>query len=213
MACIVFTLEDGSTITTPLDTDLITVGRAEDSIVQLPSGSVSSHHATIKARPDGYYVQDLGSRNGTRLNGVEVEEALLTDGDRVAFGDIQAMFLADDEVPMAVAEPVFIPAPVFIEPDVRRLVEPAAPVTGIPHGQGKFAPKPKRYNRATADLYEGSGCMTAFVLILLFVGAFVIGLSLRHYKVTEGGMLPADLSDHFFNKVKRIKIEMPEEEK
>ena len=47
MASIVFTLEDGSTITTPLDTDLITIGRAEDSIVQLPCGSVSSHHATI----------------------------------------------------------------------------------------------------------------------------------------------------------------------
>lgn len=206
MACIVFTLEDGSTITTPLDSDLITIGRAEDSIVQLPCGSVSSHHATIKARPDGYYVQDLGSRNGTRLNGAEIEEALLNDGDRVAFGDIQSIFLASDEVPTAAA----IPEPAV---EIRRLIEPAAPVTGIPRGAGHFAPKPKNYSSPTAHLYEGSGCMTAFVVTLLFVGAFFLGLTLRHYKVTDGGMLPADLADHFFNKVQRIKIEMPEDSK
>jgi hypothetical protein len=206
MASIVFTLEDGSTITTPLDTDLITIGRAEDSIVQLPSGSVSNHHATIKVRPDGCYVQDLGSRNGTRLNGAEIEEAVLADGDRIAFGDIQAVFLESEEVPQA--------AYVLPEPEiVRRLVEPAAPVTGIPKGSGKFQPKPKHFSRQTAQVYEGGGCMTAFVLILLFVGAFIIGLCLRHYKVTDGGVLPSDLSDHFFNKVKRIKIEMPEDDK
>lgn len=210
MACIVFTLDDGSTITTPLDTDLITIGRAEDSIVQLPSGSVSSHHATIKAREDGYYVQDLGSRNGTRLNGAEIEEAQLADGDRIAFGDIQAVFLEADEIPVQAAMvPQFLPEPEVVVP----LVVAAAPVTGIPHGMGKFQPKPKKYSGRTAEIYEGSGCMTAFVLILLFLGAFALGLTLRHYKVTEGGMLPSDLADHFFNKVKRIKIEMPEEKK
>lgn len=212
MASIVFTLEDGSTITTPLDTDLITIGRAEDSIVQLPCGSVSSHHATIKVRTDGYYVQDLGSRNGTRLNGAEIEEALLNDGDRVAFGDIQAVFLATDEMPVAAVEPYYIPEPMVPVQEIRRLTEPAAPVAGVPRGMGKFAPKPKHYSSPTAHLYEGNGCMTAFVLILLFVGAFIIGLTLRHYKVTDGGILPTDLSDHFFNKVKRIKIELPEEQ-
>ena len=213
MASIVFTLEDGSTITTPLDTDLITIGRAEDSIVQLPSGSVSSHHATIKARPDGYYVQDLGSRNGTRLNGAEVEEAMLSDGDRIAFGDIQSVFLANDDYAEAAVVPAMVPE-YLPEPEmVYRLHEPAAPVTGIPRGAGKFAPKPKNYTSPTAHLYEGGGCTSAFVMILLFLGAFFVGLTLRHYKVTDGGMLPADLADHFFNKVKRIKIEMPEEQK
>ena len=206
MACLVFSLEDGSVFTIPLDADLITVGRAEDSIVQLPCGSVSSHHATVKPREDGYYVQDLGSRNGTRLNGVEIEEARLEDGDRVAFGDIQAIFYATDEVPVAAA----IPEP---EPEVRRLVDPAPPVTGIPHGASKYAPKPRKYTGAAARINEGSGCMGPFVMILLFLAAFIIGLSLRHYKQTDGGMLPADLADHFFNKVSRIKVELPQEEK
>lgn len=205
MACIVFTFEDGSTTTAPLDVDLLTLGRAEDSIVQLNCPSVSSHHATVKAREDGYYVQDLGSSNGTWLNGAVVEEARLEDGDRLSFGDVQAVFYATDEVPV-VAEPVPVP-------EVRRLVEPAPPVTGIPHGAGKFAPKPRHYTGAAARINEGGGCMSAFVVTLLFLAAFVIGLSLRHYKQTDGGMLPADLADHFFNKVSRIKVELPEEQK
>ena len=74
MARIVFTLEDGTEIETELDSDLVTIGRHPESMVVLPSSSVSSHHATIKRRGDDYYVQDLGTTNGTKLNGAEVEE-------------------------------------------------------------------------------------------------------------------------------------------
>jgi len=126
MACIVFKLEDGSTINTPLDVDLLTLGRAEDSMVQLADPSVSSRHATIKAKPDGFYVQDLGSRNGTRLNDVVIEEALLKDGDRVAFGDVAAFFYSDT-VPVLAAPVAPTPPPDVVVP----LVTAAAPVTGI----------------------------------------------------------------------------------
>ncbi|WP_050025699.1 FHA domain-containing protein [Verrucomicrobium sp. BvORR034] len=91
MARIVFTLEDGTEIEIELDAEVITIGRHADSIVVLPSSSVSSHHATIRQRGDSYYVQDLGTTNGTRLNGVEVEEARLEDGDQLTFGDIPAV--------------------------------------------------------------------------------------------------------------------------
>lgn len=200
MASIVFNLEDGSTINMPLDVDLITVGRAEDSIVQLPCPSVSSHHATIKARADGYYIQDLGSRNGTRLNGAEIEEALLNDGDRLAIGDIQAVFYATDEVPAA--EPAPAPAPQAVPiptPEIQRLVDTAPPVTGIPHGANYYNPQPRYRSGRTAE--EGSGCMSAFVLFILCSAALLIGLSLRHYKET-GGVLPNDIIAKLFSKVK-----------
>jgi hypothetical protein len=201
MACIVFTLEDGSTIITPLDVDLITIGRAEDSIVQLACPSVSSHHATVKARSDGYYVQDLGSRNGTRLNGVEIEEALLNDGDRVAFGDIQSIFYGSDEVPTAV--PVAEPAPIVIPtPEIVRIVDTAPPVTGIPHGANTYNPRPRVHPSRSVQVGEGGGCVTGIILTILFGGAFLIGLSLRHYKVTDGGVLPNDLIAKLFSKVK-----------
>ena len=201
MACIVFTLEDGSTITSPLDVDLLTIGRASDSIVQLACPSVSSHHATIKARADGYYVQDLGSRNGTRLNGAEIEEAILNDGDRLAVGDIQGVFYASGEPPVAVVEeevPVAAPAPIPV-PEVKRIVDTAPPSIGIPHGATHYNPRPRGRG---AQVQEGGGCVTAFVLLILFGGAFLIGLSLRHYKVTDGGVLPNDFIAKMFSKVK-----------
>lgn len=205
MATIVFTLEDGSTITTPLDVDLITIGRAEDSIVQLASPSVSSQHAIIKVREDGYYVQDVGSRNGTRVNGAVIEEALLHDGDRVAFGDVTSIFYGLDELPpeeAAAPAPIPLPEPEVVVP----LVVAAPPVAGIPH---RSAPMKPRWQTRTYT-GEGSGCLTAILLILLFGGAFVIGLSLRHYKETDGGVLP---NDFIKSLMKNVKVEINEEEK
>src|SRR5215207_8046325 len=106
MARIVLTLEDGVEIVTELDSDVITVGRHPESIVVLPSGSVSSHHATIKRRGGDFYVQDLGTTNGTKLNGVDVEEAKLDDGDRITFGDVHGVVhLTDAPVTRSVPVP------------------------------------------------------------------------------------------------------------
>lgn len=204
MACIVFSLEDGTTFTTALESELTTVGRHPDSMVPLNSGSVSSHHGAIRWRDDGFYVQDLGSRNGTRVNGVEIEEAKLNDGDRVAFGDVQAVYYVADEVPEV--EPAPAPAPVFVPPpSVQKLVTEAPRVSGIPPGGGRYQPKP-RPGPSTRASDEGSGCMTAFIFTILFVTAFALGLTLRHYNQT-GGFLPNDLTEKLFNKASKIHIE------
>ena len=49
--------------------------------------------------------------------------------------------------------------------------------------------------------------MTAFLLTLLFVGAFLIGLTLRHYEQTKGGILPNDLVEKLFSKASKLHIE------
>jgi hypothetical protein len=48
--------------------------------------------------------------------------------------------------------------------------------------------------------------MTGFILLVLFAGAFILGLTLRHYQQT-GGFLPNDLVDKLFNKASKIRIE------
>ncbi|MDB6074406.1 MAG: Adenylate cyclase [Verrucomicrobiaceae bacterium] len=206
MACIVFSLEDGTTFTTPLESELTTVGRHPESMVPLPSASVSSHHGAIRWRDDAFYVQDLGSRNGTKVNGAEIEESKLNDGDRISFGDVQAVYFNADAPPEVVAPaPVAPPQPVNIPtPTVQKLVSGAPPVSGIPPGAGRYAPKPRTVSRPQAD--EGGGCMTGFILMVLFVLAFALGLSLRHYKQT-GGFLPNDLTEKLFNKASKIRIE------
>ncbi len=71
----------------PLDGEL-TIGRAQGCAVALPSDTfVSQMHARVFLRGDDYWVQDLGSTNGTLVNGRKVDGAVpLRRGDRVQVG-------------------------------------------------------------------------------------------------------------------------------
>ncbi len=63
------------------------VGRSPDATVRFPDPDVSRNHAAIRRNPDGSFsVHDLGSRNGTQVNGVRVEEGRLEYGDRIQVG-------------------------------------------------------------------------------------------------------------------------------
>ena len=68
-----------------LDKPTLLVGRESSCDVVLPVESVSARHAELKVTPQGVMVRDLGSTNGTFVNGQKVTEKLLGDGDEVAF--------------------------------------------------------------------------------------------------------------------------------
>ncbi|MBX3472400.1 MAG: protein kinase [Planctomycetes bacterium] len=67
--------------------DVMEVGRSAESAVSLPFGWISRRHARIERRPDGVWLVDLGSANGTTLNRARVKDAArLHTGDLLAFG-------------------------------------------------------------------------------------------------------------------------------
>lgn len=70
------------------DADRISVGRAPDNMLCLGESArrVSSHHAEIIRRGDGYLLRDLGSTNGTMINGRRVVVSELTHDDLIEFG-------------------------------------------------------------------------------------------------------------------------------
>ncbi len=66
--------------------DEMIVGRLAECPIQLNDANVSRRHAAFIRLDDGWAISDLGSTNGTRLNGQLVERARLADGDVVEIG-------------------------------------------------------------------------------------------------------------------------------
>lgn len=69
----------------PGDRDLV-IGRRDDADILLGDDGVSRRHATIRVAGDYALVRDLGSANGTYVDGARVEEALLANGSRLNVG-------------------------------------------------------------------------------------------------------------------------------
>ena len=65
----------------------ITIGRSGDNVLVLDDPAVSRHHARIQARGGALVLTDLGSTNGTRVNGSSIREVVLGDGDDIGIGD------------------------------------------------------------------------------------------------------------------------------
>ncbi len=73
-------------------TGTVAIGRAIDNDIQLDSVNVSRHHASIISSPDGFLLMDLGSANGSRINGKEVEPRVpvaIRPGDRITLADVE----------------------------------------------------------------------------------------------------------------------------
>lgn len=77
-----------------LDDRVATVGRLPDCEITLSDTNVSRRHAEIRPHGDGFVVVDLGSTNGTKVNGVRVTERTLRDGDELTFGNTRLSFEA-----------------------------------------------------------------------------------------------------------------------
>ncbi len=69
-----------------------TVGRLPGGSLVLTDENVSRNHAVIELGPSGWIVRDLGSTNGTQVNGSPIQESPLQNGDSVVFGATAATF-------------------------------------------------------------------------------------------------------------------------
>ncbi len=80
-----------------LDKNLIKVGKRETNDMILTDNTVSRNHFEIEYTSDSFLLRDLGSTNGTFLNGSRVKEAYLSPGDLIKAGNTTMEFMAFDQ--------------------------------------------------------------------------------------------------------------------
>ncbi|MHA3774066.1 FHA domain-containing protein [Verrucomicrobiota bacterium sgz303538] len=84
--------EKDSPSTIVLDAPRITIGRRADNTIQIVDRMVSAFHAELIREDEHYRLHDLGSTNGTRVNGEFVTDYHLREGCKISFGLVEAEF-------------------------------------------------------------------------------------------------------------------------
>jgi len=100
-----------------LDRPVLTIGRGSESDIVINDTSISPRHVEILSRSNGIYVQDLASRNGTRVNDEPLHELhLLEPGDIIYVGSIRLEYtLVEPQrttpLPLSITPPPFVSGP------------------------------------------------------------------------------------------------------
>ena len=96
MGKLVLYMPDGSTREVSLSKERVTIGRRADNDLALPFPAVSATHAAIVTVLSDSFLEDLGSTNGTFVNGKSVTKHFLRDRDRLDIGRENLIYYVDD---------------------------------------------------------------------------------------------------------------------
>lgn len=155
----------------------VTIGRDPNAEILINDAEISRHHAVIKAGPEGYMIEDLGSTNGTIINGQRiVGPHILHEGEMINLGEhialiFEAQLDFDPDATLASARAAFPP------PGTAPLMKPVLPPSN--------APIPAYHSPATSPVSErtelpsesGTTTATKFPRWLLYVILGVIVLT------------------------------------
>ncbi|MEE9370950.1 MAG: FHA domain-containing protein [Sedimentisphaerales bacterium] len=95
---------NGSHKVIPLPSSATMIGRRHNCDLRVPLRSVSRRHCQLNHDDGLWRIRDLGSRNGTYLNGKRVEEAVIQAGDSIRIGPLAFMFQIDGQ-PQTISRP------------------------------------------------------------------------------------------------------------
>ncbi len=102
MARLILKTNNGLPETIDLSRLRTTIGRSARSDVCIPDAFASRLHAEVRQEGDSFWLQDLGSANGTRYNSVVIKHAVpLSNGDEIQIGESVMVF--DDDIPLLAA--------------------------------------------------------------------------------------------------------------
>lgn len=173
--------DDGNVQVVPMESDGITIGRADDNDLVLEERNVSRHHASIRTEGSRFLVADVGARYGLKVNGARIlDERTVQPGDVIQIGDYKVKVLARDG---AVAD-----APGSLERRETVKEQPAIRETPASEKPTRMNPVQEMEEVAASDwasdfddeeeLYPGGvqGRGKTLVVITLLLVALVLGL-------------------------------------
>ena len=97
--------EGAAPVTLNLAQDVVAIGRSKDNQIVLKNIKASRRHARIERVGATYQITDLGSGNGTKVNGKKIDFQALNKGDEIAIGDARLTLKAIDDGPDAMDAP------------------------------------------------------------------------------------------------------------
>ena len=119
MARLVITDPNGQTQIFEITTPTVNIGRAESNDLVLNHPSVSRHHSRLTVLPgENTLLTDLGSLNGTSVNGQQIPEHRLKDHDRIVIGMYEMRY------ELAMERPLHVETGPHAVPEVSKLVSP-----------------------------------------------------------------------------------------
>jgi len=145
--------------------DLITIGRAPDNtIIIIDDPSVSSRHAQLQLVGEVYRLKDLGSTNGTRVNGIPVTEVALRFEDRIRFGATEARYEPDTTG----SQPL---------PLLKEVEASPAELSAVPADFANASPFPRQKDQQ--DPIRAAILVGSAVALLVFLGSMIAVLMMH----------------------------------
>lgn len=144
-------------------------GRDPRNHLVITHESVSSLHGIFRVEDGALFARDQQSTNGTRLNGREIAEAQVQDGDRLEIGDLLFLLSAPEYRRRDAPAPTPEPAPLASPPPSPAPRAPAEPLPPVPVHQAGFLDTPSPVNTAVGVL------LMVAVVVALFAYLSTLG--------------------------------------
>jgi adenylate cyclase len=202
MAALILSLADDPAVKWTLRDGTMTVGRASTCDIAVQHPSVSRMHARLTVGATSCRVSDLGSSNGTFINGIRIAgEAEMRDGDAIAFGEVHIKVTAP-------LPPKPAPAP-FSDPDARGALD----VTILEQPGTLFwrvdAPEPPAAGVRARDPHRLINLLSEAAKALMLHGSLndilgrVVDLAVEHLSAERAVLMLTDTSGNLTVQVQR----------
>jgi pSer/pThr/pTyr-binding forkhead associated (FHA) protein len=145
-------------------TEKTTVGRVSDNMFEIPEASISSHHAELLLKGNELHIKDLGSTNGTFINGEKISEGVVKPGQILRLGMVEMRFETSDAAAAAAASK-----------KVHTLEQTRVIPQGVKLDELEGTRTPLDFGKSGFEKKDNKGVKT-FVTLVIIIGVVLVGV-------------------------------------